>query len=347
MRRHCLIGLLAICLMCGISGLQPALAVDKSPELTRFWGVLRETMANPGSRAVHVAELVAKNRSLTERCLAQQKAKGYGLACAILEEMLILTGPKLDGRDSVVRKMEKAADNQPTHDDKVFYLENMVRLCPGNTSVINKLGDCYYGNRQFGKAVEAYRKSLQVKDDSDTRVLLAKAEHYVVDLKSGKSITTKDVRTMGGMRPMGVVDGLKTRKVIMVNAIQTNQIRFDEWSYAIKKQSEEQLRAVGQAVEEQFRADPNSGLEIEGHTDRRGSEDRNEKLSLERAEAIKAWLVANLSINPSRLRTAGYGFRRPFAATDDPDGWALNRRVEFKKVENVGTNHREARQNAF
>lgn len=74
---------------------------------------------------------------------------------------------------------------------------------------------------------------------------------------------------------------------------------------------------------------------IEGHTDAKGSAAYNQTLSLRRAEAVKQWLVSTHRIDASRLRTLGYGAKRPVAqetlpgGADSPEGRKRNRRVEF------------------
>ena len=68
---------------------------------------------------------------------------------------------------------------------------------------------------------------------------------------------------------------------------------------------------------------------IEGHTDSGGQADYNIKLSQERANAVKRYLVF-LKIKPNRLKAIGYGFSRPKYTNSSSDGRRLNRRVEIK-----------------
>ncbi|WP_169786886.1 OmpA family protein [Nitriliruptor alkaliphilus] len=74
-------------------------------------------------------------------------------------------------------------------------------------------------------------------------------------------------------------------------------------------------------------------VEIGGHTDGLGSDEYNDQLSLERAEAVVQGLV-DRGVPASRLTAQGYGSRQPVAeeelgdGSDDPDGRAANRRVE-------------------
>src|SRR4030095_8946087 len=62
-----------------------------------------------------------------------------------------------------------------------------------------------------------------------------------------------------------------------------------------------------QKLAELLRRNPGSTFKIEGHTDSIGSREYNLELSLRRAEAVKAWLVQALRIDPARIETVGYG----------------------------------------
>ncbi|MEJ5286698.1 MAG: hypothetical protein CH6_0321 [Candidatus Kapaibacterium sp.] len=73
---------------------------------------------------------------------------------------------------------------------------------------------------------------------------------------------------------------------------------------------------------------PNVTILVEGHTDDRGSHPYNDKLSLMRAESVKNYLVSR-GINPERIKTVGYGKRKPLAPNDTEFGRRLNRRTEI------------------
>jgi OOP family OmpA-OmpF porin len=70
-----------------------------------------------------------------------------------------------------------------------------------------------------------------------------------------------------------------------------------------------------------------------GHTDSIGSDAYNQKLSVRRAEAVKAYLVSK-GIEPNRIYTEGKGKSQPIADNRTAEGRAKNRRVE---IEVVGT----------
>jgi OmpA-OmpF porin, OOP family len=77
---------------------------------------------------------------------------------------------------------------------------------------------------------------------------------------------------------------------------------------------------------------PKLKVEILGHTDNVGSEDYNLKLSRERAETVKNYLVSR-GIEGNRLTTTGLGESNPVSDNNSDQGRAMNRRIEFKVVE--------------
>lgn len=107
----------------------------------------------------------------------------------------------------------------------------------------------------------------------------------------------------------------------------TNML-FDEWSYQLNRpETQKQLKEIGDAL-----ASPDLGncrFVIEGHTDPRGGEERNQKLSEDRANAVKEYLVSKHKIDSSRIAAHGYGYSRPQVPNDGPDNMLKNRRVEL------------------
>ena len=71
-----------------------------------------------------------------------------------------------------------------------------------------------------------------------------------------------------------------------------------------------------------------SSVVVEGHTDSTGSDEVNQALSTQRAEAVSAYLVANKTIQPDKIAARGYGASRPLASNTTPEGRAINRRID-------------------
>jgi outer membrane protein OmpA-like peptidoglycan-associated protein len=77
---------------------------------------------------------------------------------------------------------------------------------------------------------------------------------------------------------------------------------------------------------------PSIRLEVQGHTDDRGNDAHNLKLSQERAEAVREYLIGQ-GIEPHRLTARGYGETAPLESNKKPSGRAANRRVEFVRTD--------------
>jgi len=70
-------------------------------------------------------------------------------------------------------------------------------------------------------------------------------------------------------------------------------------------------------------------IEVAGHTDATGSADLNRKLSNERAEAVRVYLISK-GVSAERLKAKGYGPDQPIGDNANDEGKEKNRRVEFK-----------------
>ena len=73
-------------------------------------------------------------------------------------------------------------------------------------------------------------------------------------------------------------------------------------------------------------------VSVEGHTDSRGSERYNQRLSERRAQSVMEYLV-EAGVEAERLEAHGYGESRPISSNDTATGRAENRRVEFRLVD--------------
>lgn len=73
---------------------------------------------------------------------------------------------------------------------------------------------------------------------------------------------------------------------------------------------------------------PDTDIEIQGHTDSKGTDSYNQDLSVRRASAVKYYL-SRQGISIYRMNTAGYGESVPEYTNDTEEGRSMNRRVEF------------------
>ena len=117
--------------------------------------------------------------------------------------------------------------------------------------------------------------------------------------------------------------------VVGVTSILRN-IYFDFDKATFKTESYTELNKL----EAMMSQNQNIVMEIGGHTDAVGTKEYNKYLSLKRAQAVKDYLVKK-GINTQRIKTVGHGKSKPLASNDDERGGReLNRRVEFKVLQN-------------
>jgi len=107
----------------------------------------------------------------------------------------------------------------------------------------------------------------------------------------------------------------------------TSNILFASGSSTIEGSSFDLLNKIGKVIE-----GSNANFMITGHTDSDGDDKANQKLSEERAQSVKEYLVKNFKIKDSQLSTAGKGESEPIADNKTAEGKKQNRRVEFKKL---------------
>lgn len=104
----------------------------------------------------------------------------------------------------------------------------------------------------------------------------------------------------------------------------SSKVLFGFDSYSLTDQSKASLNQLISVLNKY----PDTNLEVQGHTDNTGTAEYNQKLSVQRAESVANYLLAN-GISSNRVTTRGFGMTAPKYSNDTPDGRAQNRRVEF------------------
>jgi outer membrane protein OmpA-like peptidoglycan-associated protein len=110
--------------------------------------------------------------------------------------------------------------------------------------------------------------------------------------------------------------------------IETGSIRLESVYFATNRAnllpaSETSLNAAGEALQKY----PALKLEVQGHTDTRGSAAANVRLSQARAEAVRSYLLAHFTLDAGHLRAKGYGETQPLNEERSDAELLQNRRV--------------------
>jgi OmpA-OmpF porin, OOP family len=111
--------------------------------------------------------------------------------------------------------------------------------------------------------------------------------------------------------------------------VEMNNIFFEFGKATLKPESYPELNRIA----EFFKTNKKVISEISGHTDNVGSDEVNNKLSQERADVVRNYLLTQ-GVPAERITAKGYGKTRPKVDNNTPENQAINRRVEFEILKN-------------
>ncbi|ACD94415.1 OmpA family protein [Trichlorobacter lovleyi] len=146
--------------------------------------------------------------------------------------------------------------------------------------------------------------------------------------EGGKTSSTAGVEVTEPVKE----ESAKKASAVAAGARLSLKVNFDTGKSIIKKQYYDELKVVGDGLNEQ----KNLKGVIEGHTDNVGSDKSNLALSQRRANAVRDYIVKNFKIDRKRLAAKGYGESKPIADNATAEGREQNRRIEavFEEIPN-------------
>ena len=150
----------------------------------------------------------------------------------------------------------------------------------------------------------------------------AKAAQQQAELSAQQAQQNADqVREKLRQQLSQVLQTTETARGLIVNM---SDVLFDFNKYTLKTEAREKLAKVSGIL----LAYPGLKLQVEGYTDNIGSDEYNQKLSEQRADSVRDYLVQQ-SVADSNVTAQGYGKRSPVADNSTNEGRAQNRRVEL------------------
>lgn len=176
-----------------------------------------------------------------------------------------------------------------------------------------------------GKNIGETPKSLDVATFDDVASITAsKADLDIVEkririLSPDKAVVLFRLGK-GGVSP--VAKKLNLTRVLVFEYAE--KVCFDSAKADLKPDAIPVLQRQAEILNRYF---PKAEVYVCGYTDSTGSDAFNDKLSLQRAETVRNFLV-NQSVDPARLKTQGFGKQFEVAPNTTPEGRALNRRTE-------------------
>lgn len=164
----------------------------------------------------------------------------------------------------------------------------------------------------------AYLASSKIAVAEQT-ILLRQAEAGIQSLDAERTRVRLDVRTA----QLKALQELNAKKTERGTVVTLGDVLFDTGKAELRAGNMRNLEQLAAFL----RDNPDRKVRVEGFTDAVGGDVFNQRLSEQRAQAVK-FALQRLGVQPERIVSAGYGKEYPVASNASADGRQLNRRVE-------------------
>ena len=202
--------------------------------------------------------------------------------------------------------------------------------CASKKFVRTNVGEVNEKVDSLGRSVEETQERTRQNEakigDVDKRAqAAAQAANSAAQQANGTAVDARNVANTATSR-IDDIDKANRRMVFEV------VLSEDQGNFKFgKTELPAEARARLDEMINQLKADPKAAwFEIEGHTDNVGPATLNERLGLERAEAVKRYLYEHHQIPLHKMNVISYGEDKPVAPNKTKDGRAQNRRVVIK-----------------
>jgi outer membrane protein OmpA-like peptidoglycan-associated protein len=177
--------------------------------------------------------------------------------------------------------------------------------------------------RQVNARQQALRDSLASAARADSLRTAALRDSLRLTRNRARMATLRD-----SLERVALRDSLRLLMATRQARVTLRGVNFELGKAVLLPISREILEDVARSLV----ANPEVRVEVAGHTDSTGSRAVNERLSLARAESVKAFLVEN-GVAAGQLDVRGYASTEPVASNKTASGRAQNRRVELRRTD--------------
>lgn len=261
-----------------------------------------------------------------------------------------------DGREIYYRLVSGNCVFTSTHNSdgygdivEIYYPEVVMEEAPSMTEAPNveatdsvnsnskELGISIFGrvtNAQNGQGVAAKinfvppsQQPTMADADGRYKVILTDGVDYIASVSAPDFITSEEPVVVANKNVRELEINFKLQPVDVGISVNLKHVLFRQSSPELLPESFDELDKVVNFLREY----PTVEIELAGHTDDAGKASLNLKLSRDRVNHVKYYLVEK-GIVSSRVKGVGYGETRPIASNKTDEGRKMNRRVEFKII---------------
>ena len=198
-----------------------------------------------------------------------------------------------------------------------------------------------YVNSSVGEVNEKVGSLSKSIEETQERTRENEQRIQQVDDKYGKQVAQVDEKAAAAGKSAATAQTTADRAILRAEEVDkaTKKLIFEatlseasgNFKFGQTELPDEAMAQIDQLVE-RLKSDPSKGvyIEIEGHTDAVGDSAVNERIGLQRAEAVKRYLHEKHQIPLHKMNVISYGEDKPVAPNTTREGRAQNRRVVIR-----------------
>ena len=270
--------------------------------------------------------------------LDDKESKPFSLVLTKKDGMVIMDGIFANEKDTkkVSEILNINRDGEYTYEENVIIDEVLLSKI---ATVIASFKDFFEDGAKLSIMNEEVFLSGVLKDPNQYSLLdsilsridvsmvkeISIANPTLINSENDQETATNSLSTVAQTNNQAKVALTPNEIQLQINEILTEKkIAFERRSSTVTEDSKITIIKIADILKEH----KNIKLEIAGHTDSRGENALNKKISQDRANSVKD-VLASLGINADRLKAVGYGEEFPIAKDDENGLSEINRRVDF------------------
>ncbi len=227
-------------------------------------------------------------------------------------------------------RVKALSDRDMSAEDLLLEAEQPVRRIAGDLDLVAKFDEGFDGpTAAIVEQIDQLQADSQTLAEREEQVAFLREELSVLEAQLGEESERRQLQEQIQQR-FEQLASVFTREEALVlrqgdEVIVRLALNFDSGSAVIKPDYYGLLRRIQSAID----LFPDSRVEVQGHTDSFGDDAFNLKLSQDRSEAVRQYLLANMELGKTEIESVGLGETVPLANNETPEGRARNRRIDL------------------